>query len=102
MSKIYSIFVLGKCEHCQLTTQIDGIDRTFPFGNGAAPVLTPGCTSFPSQLGTPQVSTGLAQLYTNYFILYLGVGTRPTARGTSPVTLTPGGVGVKMSIYIKT
>jgi len=79
---------------CQLTRGFDGIDHDFLFGNARHPVLAPGCTPFPSRLGGTQVSWGLALLGYNHFTVYLGFDTTLVSPGISPVTLTPGGVGV--------
>ena len=53
-------------------------------------MLMHGLTPFPSQLGTTQVSWGLALVYINYFIVYLGFVTTLGSFGDSLVTLTPG------------
>jgi hypothetical protein len=54
---------------------------------------SPRAHPFASRLGTTQVSRGLAPVYTNYHIVYLGFDTAPAASGAGPVTLTPGGGG---------
>jgi hypothetical protein len=57
-------------------------------GMCAHPARTQGCSSFPSYLGATQVSRGLALVYTNYYIVYLGFETIFGSPGTSPGTLT--------------
>ena len=41
LSEECSIFAFEKSKQCHLTTQIDGIDRNFPFGK-VAPTPAPG------------------------------------------------------------
>ena len=91
LSEIRPIFERAQSEHCQLTARIDRIDQYSLFGNGAAPGLAPGCTPFPSRLGTTQVREGLSLLYTNYLIVYLRFVTTPGSFCEGSATLTPGG-----------
>ena len=51
-----------------------------------------------SQLGTTQVSQGLALLYIMSTDMYLGFDTSLVSSGTSPVTLASGGEGRKLLI----
>jgi hypothetical protein len=102
-------FRLGAKRACQLTARIDGIDRAFLFGNARIPCSHQGCSLFPSRLGTILVSWGLALVFTDYFIVYIGVDTVPVSSGTDPATLTPRwGVenlllcAVKVSTYLNT
>ena len=87
-------FCPGGKQASQLTTQIDGIDRTFLFGNGAASGVCPRCSPFPSCLGATQVSWGLALLLIYYSNMYLKFKMTPGSFGESLATLTPG-FGVK-------
>ena len=75
LSEICSIFGRSESDHPQSTTRIDGIDRDFLFGNTRPPCSHSGCNPFPSRLGTTQVRQGLALVYTNYYIVYLGFKT---------------------------
>jgi hypothetical protein len=92
----------GAKRACQLTAQIDGIDRDFLFGNARPPLPShPGCSSFPSYLGATQVGRGLAPVYINYFIVYLGFETIFGSPGTSPGTLTSWvGVWGEIPLYV--
>ena len=87
-------FCPGGKRASQLTARIDGIDRTFLFGNGAASGVRPRCSPFPSCLGAAQVSWGLALLLIYYSNIYLEFKTTPGSFGESLATLTPG-FGVK-------
>jgi hypothetical protein len=91
LSELCSISSQGEGEHCQLIARIDGIDRDFLFGNGAATGLALGCSPFPSCPGVTQVSRGLALLYTTSTNMCLGFDTAPVSPGASPGTPTPGG-----------
>src|ERR1700749_5041593 len=82
---------------CQLTARIGGIDGIPFLGTARHPWLTPGCTPLHSQLGISQVSLALSLMCTNYSNIYLGSNTAFVAWGASPVSLTPGRVGVKTS-----
>ena len=62
-------------------------------GTLAINLLARGFTPFPSRLGATQVSQGLALVYINYSIVYLGSETTPGSFGEGLVTLTPGVVG---------
>ena len=77
LGKLCLIFGQGESEHCQLIARIDGIDRDFLFGNGAATGLALGCRPFPSLPGATQVSRGLALLYIAFNNMYLGFETAP-------------------------
>jgi hypothetical protein len=85
----------GAKRACQLTAQIDGIDRAFLFGNARLPCSRQGCSPFPSRLGTIVVSWSLALIGANYFIVYLGIDTAPESSGAGAATLTPGWGGYK-------
>ena len=50
----------GEKRACQLTARIDGIDRTFPFGNARFPCSRPGYTPFLYRFKAVMVSQGLA------------------------------------------
>ena len=77
-------------EHPQSAAWIDGIDRDFLFGNTRPPLLVCGLTPSPLQLGTTQVNWGLALVYINYYIVYLGFVTTLGLFGERLVTLAPG------------
>ena len=62
-------------------------------GTRACRLLAHGFTPFPSCLGFTQVSKGLALVYINYSVVYLGFETALGWFGEGLVTLTPGVVG---------
>jgi hypothetical protein len=74
----------------------DQLDRSdLPFWERVASMLVHGLTLFPSQLGTTQVSWGLALICTNHCIIYLEFETTLRWFGEGLVTLTPGWWGDK-------
>ena len=93
-----SIFTQAESEHCQLTTQIGGIDWDLLFGNSAATRLTLGFSSLPLHSRVPQVSQGLALVYIMSTNICLGSETILVSSSASPVTLTSGGEGRKSLI----
>ena len=95
-------FCPGGKQASQLTARIDGIDRTFLFGNGAASGVRPRCSPFPSCLGATQVSWGLALLLIYYSNMYLKFKTTPGSFGESLATLAPGFGGKKPLISCAT
>ena len=89
-------FCPGGKQASQLTARIDGIDRTFLFGNGAASGVHPRCSPFPSCLGATQVIWGLALLLIYYSNMYLKFKTTPRSFGEGLATLTPGLGGINL------
>ena len=81
--------------------EIDGIDRGLLFGNTRLPLLLLGRSPFPSRSRTTKVREGLALVYTNYSIVFLGIETHFRSPGSSPGTLVPrvGQGGVENPFY---
>jgi hypothetical protein len=93
-----SIFTQEQSEHCRLTARVD---RYFLFGNAMFLLLAPGCSSFPSRLGTAQVSRCPALVYINHLLVRLGSMTHLGSSGISPGTLSPWvGGGMEMPYYV--
>jgi hypothetical protein len=92
----------GAKRACQLIARgLMGLIATSFLGTRGHPCSHPGCSSFPSYLGTIVVSWGLALVYTNYSIIYLGFETIFGSPGTSPGTLTSWvGVWGEFPLYV--
>jgi len=67
LSEKHSIFALGESEHASSPARIDGIDRTFLFGNARHPMLAPGLhpisPAFGGHTGKPGLSPLINLLY---------------------------------------